>query len=77
MIVKGTFWILNLWVLCRLGILIGAAVLGGFLTYRIGDTVEYRLEQANLVAYASRLAHPDKMPMFGVDLSDWWVKPGQ
>jgi sensor c-di-GMP phosphodiesterase-like protein len=54
-IVKGTFWILNLWVLCRLGILIGAAVLGGFLTYRIGDTVEYRLEQANLVAYASRL----------------------
>ena len=29
------------------------------------------------VAYASRLAHPVKMPMFGVDLSDWWVKPGQ
>ena len=29
------------------------------------------------VAYSSRLAHPDKVPMFGVDLSDWWVKPGQ
>jgi len=27
------------------------------------------------VAYSARLGHPPKIPMFGVNLESWWVKP--
>jgi peptide/nickel transport system substrate-binding protein len=27
------------------------------------------------VAYSAKLAHPDKTPLFGVDLDAWWQKP--
>ncbi len=31
--------------------------------------------KAQWVAYSARLGHPERTPLFGVDLDAWWVKP--